>query len=63
MSGGVPCFTTTVGRVVSRTITPGGSEILVGRALKIIDLTLDLKPPEELGLAVQELAEEEAGSS
>ena len=63
VSGGVWCFNTPAGRVGSRSITPGGSEILGGRPLKIIDLTLDLMPPEEVGLAVQELTEAEAGSS
>ncbi len=39
-------------------MTPGDSEITVERLQEIIELTLDLEPPEELGLAVQELVEE-----
>ncbi len=37
---------------------PGDSEITVERLQEIIELTLDLEPPEELGLAIQELVEE-----
>ncbi len=39
-------------------MTPGDSEITVERLQEIIELTLELEPPEELGLAVQELVEE-----
>ncbi len=39
-------------------MTPGDSEITVERLQEIIELTLDLEPPEELGLAIQELVEE-----
>ena len=39
-------------------MTPGDSEIIVERLREIIELTLELDPPEELGLAVQELVEE-----
>ncbi len=35
-------------------MTPGDSEITVERLQGIIELTLDLEPPEELGLAIQE---------
>ena len=36
----------------------GDSEITVQRLQEIIELTLELEPPEELGLAIQELIEE-----
>ena len=36
-------------------MTPGDSEITVERLQEIIELTLELEPPEELGIAVQEL--------
>ena len=39
-------------------MTPGDSEITVERLQEIIELTLELEPPEELGLAIQELVEE-----
>ncbi len=39
-------------------MTLDGSEIRVERLQEIIELTLDLEPPEELGLAIQELVEE-----
>ena len=35
-------------------MTPGDSEITVERLQEIIELTLDLEPPGELGLAIQE---------
>ncbi len=35
-------------------MTPGDSEITVERLQEIIELTLDLELPEELGLAIQE---------
>ena len=36
----------------------GDSEITVERLQEIIELTMELRPHEELGLAVQELVEE-----
>ncbi len=39
-------------------MTPGDSEITVERLREIIELTLDMEPPEELGIAIQELVEE-----
>ena len=39
-------------------MTPGDSEITVERLQEILELILDLDPPEELGLAVQVLVEE-----
>ncbi len=39
-------------------MTPGDSEIMVERLREIIELTLDMEPPEELGIAIQELVEE-----
>ncbi len=39
-------------------MTPGDSVITVERLQEIIELTLELEPPEELGLAIQELVEE-----
>ena len=39
-------------------MAPGDSEITVERLQEIIELALDLEPPEELGLAIQELVEE-----
>ena len=39
-------------------MTPGGSEITVERLQEIIDLTLELEIPEEIGIAVQELVEQ-----
>ncbi len=44
-------------------MTPGDSEITVERLQEIIELTLELEPPEELGLAIQELVEEGSGSN
>ncbi len=37
---------------------PGDSETTVERLHEIIELTLNLEPPEELGLTVRELMEE-----
>ncbi len=39
-------------------MTPGDSEITVERLQEIIELTLDLEPPEELGLAIRESLQE-----
>ena len=46
-------------------MTPGDSEITVERLGEIIELTLELAEeiPEEIGLVVQELVEEVAGSN
>ncbi len=39
-------------------MTPGDSEITVERLQEIVELALDCDPPEELGIAIQELVEE-----
>ncbi len=39
-------------------MTPGDSEITVERLREIIELTLEMEPPEELGIAIQELMQE-----